>query len=97
MDVLDQCIYVVNPCMDVVNSCMVLLVMVNEDPRVKRRPCSVCGPTVMLTLYGPRNGFRYYQKEVGDFCKCFNLQHASNPCSDGEHTDSDTIDPVIER
>ena len=41
---------VVNP-MDVANLCMVLLVMVNENPRVKK-PCSPCGPTVMLTVYG---------------------------------------------
>jgi hypothetical protein len=49
---------VVDPCIDVVNLCMVLLVMVNEDPREKKNPCSVCGPTVMLTVYGPTNGFR---------------------------------------
>jgi hypothetical protein len=42
--------------MDVVNPCMVLLVMVNEDPRVKKNPCSACGPTVMLTVYGLENG-----------------------------------------
>ena len=40
-----------DPCMDVANLCMVLLVMVNENPRVKK-PCSACGPTVMLTVYG---------------------------------------------
>jgi hypothetical protein len=28
----------VDPCMDVVNPCMVLLVMVNEDLREKKRP-----------------------------------------------------------
>ena len=46
MDVAD-----LDPCMDVVNPCMVLLVMVNENPRVETH-CNVCGPTVMLTLYG---------------------------------------------
>jgi hypothetical protein len=56
MDVVDPCIDVMNPCMDVVNPCMVLLVMVNEDPRVKTKPCSTCGPTVMLRVYGPENG-----------------------------------------
>lgn len=56
MDVVDPCIDVVNPCMDVVNPCMVILVMVNKDPGVKTKPCSTCGPIVMLTVYGPTNG-----------------------------------------
>jgi hypothetical protein len=43
--------------MDVVNPCMVLLVMVNKDPRVKKNPCSAYGPTVMLKVYGLANGF----------------------------------------
>ena len=50
MDVADS-----NPCMDVANLCMVLLVMVNENPRVKK-PCSVRGPIVMLTVYGLADG-----------------------------------------
>jgi hypothetical protein len=59
MDVVDPCIYVVNPCMDVVNPYMVLLVIVNKDPRVKKKnPCSACGPTVILTMYGPTNRLR---------------------------------------
>ena len=37
--------------MDVVDPCMVLLIMVNEDPRAEI-PCSACGPTVMFTVYG---------------------------------------------
>ena len=61
MDVVDPnpCMDVVDPdpCMDVVNLCMVLLVMVNEYPRVKK-PCSACGPTVMLTVYGLVDGLR---------------------------------------
>ena len=44
-----------DPCMDVTNLCMVLLVMVNGNPRVEK-PCSACGPTVMLTVYGSANG-----------------------------------------
>ena len=44
-----------NPCMYVANLCMVLLVMVNENPRVEK-PCSACGPTVMLTVYGLADG-----------------------------------------
>ena len=43
------------PCMDVANLCMVLLVMVNGNPRVKK-PCSTCGPTVILTVYGLADG-----------------------------------------
>ena len=48
-----------NPCMDVANldQCMVLLVMVNENPRVKK-PWSSCGPTVILTMYGLADGLR---------------------------------------
>ena len=46
MDVADP-----DPCMDVANLCMVVLVMVNENPRVKK-PCSACEPTVMLIVYG---------------------------------------------
>ena len=46
-----------DPCMDVGNLCMVLLVMVNEHPRVEN-PCSACGRTVMLTVYGSIDGFR---------------------------------------
>ena len=41
--------------MDVANLSMVLLVMVNENPRVEK-PCSACGPTVMLTVYGLADG-----------------------------------------
>ena len=63
MDVVDS-----NPCMDVAdpysciditdpNLCMALLVMVNENPMVKK-PCSACGPTVMLTVYGSVVGLR---------------------------------------
>ena len=52
MDVADS-----NPCMDVPNLCMVLLVMVNENPRVKK-PCSAYGPTVMLTVYSSIDGLR---------------------------------------
>ena len=44
-----------DPCMDVANLCMVLLVMVNENPRVKKL-CSACGPTVMLRVYGLVDG-----------------------------------------
>ena len=66
MDLVDPCIDVVNPCMDVLNPCIALLVMVNKDLRVKRKSCSACGTTVMLTMYGPTNGLRYYQKEVCD-------------------------------
>jgi hypothetical protein len=43
--------------MDVVNPCMVLLVMVNEDLRVKKNPYSAYGPTVMHKVYGLANGF----------------------------------------
>ena len=46
MDVADP-----DPCMDVANLCMVLPVMVNKNMRVEK-PCSSCGPTVMLTVYG---------------------------------------------
>ena len=50
---LDPCMDVVDPdpCIDVANLCMVLLVMMNENPRVKK-PCSAYGLTVMLTVYG---------------------------------------------
>ena len=44
-----------NPCMDVANLCMVLLIMVNENPRVEK-PCSAYGPTMMLTVYGLADG-----------------------------------------
>ena len=44
-----------DPCMDVPNLCIVLLVMVNENLRVKK-PCSACGPTVILTVYGLTDG-----------------------------------------
>jgi hypothetical protein len=57
IDVVNPCIYVVNPCMDVVNPCIFLLVMVNEDPKVKKPPCSAYEPTMMLIVYGPTNGF----------------------------------------
>ena len=50
MDVADS-----NPCMDVANICMVLLVMVNEDPRVEK-PYSVYEPTVILKVYGSVDG-----------------------------------------
>ena len=50
MDVVDP-----YPCMDIANPCMVLLVMVNENPRVNK-PCSACGPTMMLTVYGSVDG-----------------------------------------
>ena len=46
-----------NPCMDIENLCMVLFVMVNGNPRVEK-PCSVYGPTVMLTVYGSVDGLR---------------------------------------
>ena len=52
MDVSDS-----DPCMDVANLCMVLLVMVNKNPRVEK-PCNTYGPTVMLTVYGSINGLR---------------------------------------
>ena len=52
IDVVNPCIDVVNPCMDMVNPCMVLLVLVNEVLRVKKKPCSAYEPTVMLTVYG---------------------------------------------
>jgi hypothetical protein len=48
---------VVGPCIDVVNPCMVLLILVNEDPRVKKNPCTSYGTIVMLTVYGLANGF----------------------------------------
>ena len=44
-----------DPCMDVANLCMALLVMVNENLRVKKL-CSACGPTVMLIVYGLVDG-----------------------------------------
>ena len=50
MDVVDS-----NLCMDVTNLCMVLLVMVNINPRVEN-PCSSYGPTVMLIVYGSVDG-----------------------------------------
>ena len=50
MDVVDS-----DPCMDVPNPCMVLLIMVNENPRVKT-PCSACGPTMILIVYCSVNG-----------------------------------------
>ena len=50
MDVSDS-----DPCMDVANLCMVLLVMVNENPMVEK-PCSACGPSMILTVYGSANG-----------------------------------------
>ena len=52
MDVADP-----DPCMDVANLCMVLLVIVNDNLRVKK-PCSSCGPTMMLTVYGSIDGLR---------------------------------------
>ena len=59
MDVvnLNPCLDVANsdPCIDVANLCMVLLVMVNENPRVKK-PYSAYGPTVMLIVYGLADG-----------------------------------------
>ena len=61
MDVVNPnpCIDVADsyPCMDVANLCMVLLVIVNEYPRVEK-PCSACGPTVILTVYGSTDGLR---------------------------------------
>jgi hypothetical protein len=61
MDVVDlnQCMDVADPdpCMDVANLCMVLLVMVNENPRVKKF-CSACGPTMILIVYGSVDGLR---------------------------------------
>jgi len=48
---------VVYLCMDVANLCMVLLVMVNENPRVEK-PYSAYGPTVILTVYGSADGLR---------------------------------------
>ena len=50
MDVTDS-----DPCMDVANLCMVLLVMVNENPRVEK-PYRTCGPIVMLIVYGSTDG-----------------------------------------
>ena len=49
----NPCMDVADPdtCMDVANLCMVLLVVVNENPRVKK-PYSACAPTMMLTVYG---------------------------------------------
>ena len=44
-------------CMDVANLCMVLLVMVNENPRVEKL-CSACGSTVILTVYDLADGLR---------------------------------------
>ena len=59
MDVVDPnpCVDVADPdpCMDVANLCMVLLVMVNKDPRVEK-PCSSCGPIAMIIVYGSTNG-----------------------------------------
>ena len=61
MDVVDPnpCMDVAVPdsCMDAANLCMVLLVMVNENLRVKK-PCSACGPTMMLIVYGTAYGLR---------------------------------------
>ena len=58
MDVVDSdpCMDVADSdrCMDVANLCMVLLVMVNENLRVKG-PRSAYGPTVMLTVYSSIN------------------------------------------
>ena len=50
MDVADP-----DPCMGVENLCMVILVMVNEDPRVEN-PCNACGPTMILIVYGSTDG-----------------------------------------
>ena len=66
INVVDPCINVVDsnpcmdvanpdPCIDVANLCMVLLVMVNENLRLKK-PCSACRPMVMLTVYGLEDG-----------------------------------------
>ena len=59
MDVVDSnpCMDVIDPdpCMDVTNLCMVLLVMMNENLRVKK-PCSAYGPTMILTVYGLIDG-----------------------------------------
>ena len=52
MDVAD-----LDPCIDVSDLCMVLHVMVNKYPRVEK-PCSTCGPTVMLTVYGSTDGLQ---------------------------------------
>ena len=46
MDVADP-----DPYMDVANLCMVLLEMVNKDLRLEK-PCSSCGPTMILIVYG---------------------------------------------
>lgn len=51
--------------MDVVDPYMDSTAMVNEDPRVVN-PYSAYGPIFMLTVYGLTNGFREYQKDVGD-------------------------------
>ena len=55
MDIVDPnpCMDVENPdpCMDVANLCMVLLIMVNKNPRVEK-PYSAYGPTMLLTVYG---------------------------------------------
>ena len=50
MDVADP-----DPCMDVENLCMVLLVMVNENPRVEKC-CSAYRQIVMLIVYGLADG-----------------------------------------
>ena len=52
MDVSDS-----DLCMDVANLCMVLLVMANENSRLEK-PCSACGPTMMLTVYGSADGLQ---------------------------------------
>ena len=52
MDVADS-----DPCMYVANLCMVFLVMVNDNPKAKK-PCSACGPTMMITVYGATYGLR---------------------------------------
>ena len=61
MDVVDSnpCMDIADPdpCMDVANLYMVLLVMVNENLRVKK-PYNACGPTMMLTVYGLADGLR---------------------------------------
>ena len=59
MDVVDSnpCMDVANPdpCTTVANLCMVLLVMVNENLRVKKL-CSAYEPTMILIVYGLADG-----------------------------------------
>ena len=57
--------------MNVVKSMYDFPVMVKEYMWVEK-PYSLCGPTVMLTLYGPADGIREFQREVGYSCRYLN-------------------------